>query len=126
MCAELADGARCLALVGNDGRVSATRRLDDAVATAFDPAPDGSPVRGGLDAAVVVARTPDLTLVLLGTDRLAAFDHALAPVWTIPVGPPAFGHAARIADNRLTVVAAASEGHRAYLRGPASLQLIEW
>jgi hypothetical protein len=126
VCAELADGARCLALVGNDGHVSATRRLDDAVATVFGPAPDGRPVRGGQDAAVVVAGSPDLTLVLLGTDRLAAFDQALAPVWTIPVDPPAFGHAARIADNRLTVVAAAIEGHRAYLRGQASLQLIEW
>jgi hypothetical protein len=126
VCAELAGGARCLAVVGNDGHVSATRRLDDAVTTAIGPAPGGPPVRGAQDAAVVVAGPPDLTLVLLGTDRLAAFDHGLAPVWTIPVDPPAFGHAARIADNRLTVVAAAIEDHRAYLRGQASLQLIEW
>ena len=107
VCSELPDGCRCLAVVGGDGDITVTRRLDDAAAT-------------------VVARTPGLTLVLLGTDRLAAFDHALAPVWTVPVDPPAFGHAARIADNRLTVVAAAINGHRAYLRGHASLQLIEW
>jgi hypothetical protein len=46
--------------------------------------------------------------------------------WTIAVDPPVIGHAARIADNRLTVVTAAVEGRRAYIRGASSLQIIEW
>jgi PQQ-like domain len=126
VCAELPDGARYLAVLGNDGNVSAARRLDDTVATGFGRATDGRPIRVGQDAAVVVARTPDKTLVLMTTDRLVAFDHALAPVWTIAVDPPDFGYAARIADNRLAVVTAAAEGCRVYIRGQTGLQIIEW
>jgi hypothetical protein len=104
-CAELPDGTSCLTVLGNGGEVTATRRLPDAV---------------------LIAGAPDRTLALLGRDRLALLDHALDTSWTIAVEPPALSHAARIADNGLTAVAAAVAGHRAYLRDKASLRIIEW
>jgi outer membrane protein assembly factor BamB len=104
-CAALPDGASCLTVLGNDGEVTATRRLPDAV---------------------VIASAPDRTLVLLGQEWLASFDHALEVSWTIAVEPPALSHAARIGDNGLTAVAAAVEGRRAYLRDKGSLRIIEW
>jgi hypothetical protein len=104
-CAELPDGASCLTVLRKDGEIAATRRLPGAM---------------------VIASAPDRTLVLLGQDRLASLDHALDASWTIAVEPPALSHAARIADNGLTVVAAAVEGRRAYLRDKDSLQIIEW
>ena len=96
-CAERPDGTRCLTEFDAGGEVTATR-----------PAGDDS---------VVVAATAGETLAVTGTGLLTAFDGALAPLWTITVEPPALGYAARIADNRLAVVAAPSRRHRAYLRG---------
>jgi hypothetical protein len=104
-CAELPDGSRRLTQLAADGAVTATRPLDDAV---------------------VVAATADETLVATSEGLLAAFDHALGLRWSIAVEPPAFGYAARVADNRLAVVAASVAGRRAYLRGRDSLTTIEW
>lgn len=104
-CVERPDGSRHLAQLGADGEVTGTRPLDGAV---------------------VVAATADATLAVISPGLLAAFSHALDPLWTIAAEPPDLGYAARIADSRLAVVAASVAGRRAYLRGRGHLTTIEW
>jgi hypothetical protein len=79
----------------------------------------------GDDGAAVVARTAGATHVLTHRDRLVTFDHALAPARAIAADRPVLGHAARTADDQLTVVAADAEGRRAYLRSDGARQVIE-
>jgi hypothetical protein len=58
---------------------------------------------------------------------VVAFDlYSKLRVAVTPLSDQALSHAARIADNGLTAVAATVEGRRAYLRDQASLRVIEW